>query len=292
MLGRLLGQLGELGDRRRARAHPPGLRGGRARGGRRPRAGVSPGVGGDLRAIADAAAERGAGLVILPGRGRHPPRGARRPAQGPARRHGHAARRRLALARVRLPGALQARARDQRRLALPRRPPPHERVPRRAQGRRRRPARAGRRVRAARRAGRRAARRSGGTELARKSDMWRGGLWRAAQRGDEEARRGRGRGRARRRRSTTRPVRRRARARRTWCSRPRTRRGCARSVAAAPEDSVGAGARRARALGHPRRRQPAAAALLGAPAVGRAPPPRPRCGSATTTRTRSCSTRP
>ena len=268
MLARLLGQLDELGIARRARAHPARLRGRRARGRGRPRARLRRRRRRPARDRRRRRASPAPGSSILPGRGRHPPRGARRAAQGPARRHRHAARRRLALAPVRVPGALQARARDQRRLALPRRPPPHERVPRRAQGRRRRPARAGRRPP-----------RGSPSWPPRRPQEWRDELARkerhVARRAlaRRPARRRGGRGGARARTSppttsTTRRARGRAARPRTSCSRPRTRRGCARSVAAAPEDTRRAGARRAGALGHPRRRQPPAAALLGAPAVG------------------------
>ena len=84
---------------------------------------VSPAADGDLRAIAAAAREPGAGIVVLP---------------GDIVTHGEALAGLLKDPRVatgallgggwltravRVPGALQARARDQRRLALPLRPP-------------------------------------------------------------------------------------------------------------------------------------------------------------------------
>ena len=202
MLARLLGQLAELGDPRRARAHPAGVRGGGPRRRGRPRRASRPASTATCARSPDAAAAARRRDRDPAGRDRHPPRGARRPAQGPARGHRHAARRRRRAAReFALPGALQARARDQRRLALPRRLPPDERVPRRAQGRRRRPARRSRRRPRGSPSSPPRRRRSGATSSRRKrGHVAQRALARRAARRRGGRRGGRRRGRARRRR--------------------------------------------------------------------------------------------
>ena len=127
-------------------------------------------------------------------------------------------------------------------------------------------------------------------ELARKQDMWRGGLWRMAQRGGEEAGdEGDGEdepadefGEAPEEPPT--PA--------VMDLSPEDEALLRQKLAAAPRGRDGARARGHGPLGHPRRRQPPAAAVLGPPAVARRRRGRASCGSATTTRTRSCSTRP
>ena len=278
---RLLDQLAGLGIPRRAGARAAGVRGGacaRRRAATRGAASHAPAdAAGDLRAIAAAAREPGAGLVVLPGELVTHGEALAGLLKDPRVADRRAARRRLARAPVRVPGALQARPRDQRRLAVPLRPPAHERVPRRDQGRRRRPAGAGRLRRAARRAGRRPA----------------AGVARGARpQAGHVARRRSGAPPARRRRRPTRP-----RARTsppttstTTPSRdepapedvelsPEDEARLRERVAAAPEDSAALAARRARPLGRPRRRQPAAQAVLGAAAVAERGRARPRSGS-------------
>ena len=185
VLGRLLGQLADLGiGDVRVLARPAHEAAVRAVAGDRVR--VSPATDADLRAIAEAAAAPGgAGIVLLPGEivtHREALAGLLkdpRVVTGTLLGGGRRAR------RVRLPRALQARARDQRRLALPRRPPPHERVPRVLKvAAADRPALAANAARLAELAADPPA--EWRDELERKTDMWRSGLWRAAQRGEDD----------------------------------------------------------------------------------------------------------
>ena len=237
---------------------------------------VCAGTAGDLRAIADAAAEPGAGLVILPGE---------------VVTHREALAGLLKDPRVvtgtLLGGGWRARqfafrVRSKRGRVISAASPYHAvhrptsaflGVLKVAAADR---ARARRLGRAAGRAGRRAA---AGVERGARAQAGhvaqRALARRPARRGG--GRRGRGRGRAGRRPRGRGPARAsRSRRPRTSCSRPEDEARLREKLAAAPEDTRRAGARRARALGHPRRRQPAAAAVLGAPAVGRSRPPRPR----------------
>ena len=291
MLARLLGQLAALGIADVRVLARPALRGRRARRRGRPRARLArhrrrPAR--DRRRRRRAAAP---GIVILPGEivtHREALAGLLkdpRVVTGTLLGGGRRAR------RVRLPGALQARARDQRRVALPRRPPAHERVPRRAQGRRRRPARAGRLGRARSPSSPPTRPRSGATSSRASRTCGATALWRAAQRGDEEAD-DEGDGED----EPADDVRRRARARsprpRDVVLSPEDEALLRQKLAAAPEDATALAlvglVRSGTHVGVNRLRRLFWARPLS-PARGRATP---RCGSATTTRTRSCSTRP
>ena len=117
--------------RRRARARPARVGAGGARDRLRPRAWSRPDPPATCGRSPQLAARAGRGHRGAARRHRHPPRGARRPAQGPARRHRRAPRRRLALARqFAFRVRSKPRPRDQRRLAVPRRPQADRHVPR------------------------------------------------------------------------------------------------------------------------------------------------------------------
>ena len=288
VLARLLAQLGELGIRDvRVLTRPAYEAAVREVAG--DRVSVSPGVGGDMRAIAGAAAEPGAGLVILPGE---------------VITHREALAGLLKDPRVVTGTLLGAgwhsrefafRVRSKRGRVISAASPYHA-VHRPTSAflgvlkvaAADRPALAAA-VRPARRAVR-GAPEEWQDELARKSDMWRGGLWRAARRGDEEGDEADGEDEPADDVDDA-PVRDEP-APGDMVLSPEDEARLLEKLAAAPEDSVALALVGLVRVGHPRRRQPPAPAVLGAPAVGPAPPPRPRCGSSTTTRTRSCSTRP